>query len=309
MRGFAAVLALVLTGCAAPVASGNDGSITLRQTPFKLDYTSLQGLRLLSAVELSSYDTGFGGFSGLLVDDGALTAVSDKGWWLDAKLRQAGDRLTLSDAILTQMRDSAGDPLEKQGGDAEGLTRRGADTLVSFERDHRIMTRNGAAGLSNALHHRAFENFSTNQGLESLATLPDGRLLTIGEQRKKNGYVVYILGMNGILARGWLPPLTRHAPTGADVGPDGKLYVVFRDYSPLLGVSVMIRRFELAKDGLPDPATREDLARFETRTGIDNMEGISLWRDADGRTHLTLISDDNFNGLQRTILVDLEVLD
>lgn len=309
MRLLAALVAMVLAGCGARVSAGEDGLVDLRQTQIQMVATTVNGLKVLSAVQLETDHDAFGGFSGLLIKDGTLTAVSDRGGWLDAKLIYTDTGLVLTDASLTRMRDSDGDPVEKQGGDAEGLTRVGEALMISFERDHRIMTREGIAKLMDLRQDRAFEDFSTNKGLEALATLPDGRLLTIGEQRKDEGYVVYVLGVNGIAARGWLPPVTRHAPTGADVGPDGKLYVVFRDYTPLLGVSIMIRRYALGPDGLPDPASREDLARFETRTGIDNMEGISLWQDLDGRTHLTLISDDNFSRLQRTILVDLEVLE
>jgi hypothetical protein len=36
---------------------------------------------------------------------------------------------------------------------------------------------------------------------------------------------------------------------------------------------------------------------------IDNMEGLSVHRTADGALVLTLISDDNFSPLQRTILL------
>ena len=36
---------------------------------------------------------------------------------------------------------------------------------------------------------------------------------------------------------------------------------------------------------------------------IDNMEGLSVHRDAAGALVLTLISDDNFSLLQRTVLL------
>jgi hypothetical protein len=36
---------------------------------------------------------------------------------------------------------------------------------------------------------------------------------------------------------------------------------------------------------------------------IDNMEGISVHRAVDGKLVLTLISDDNFSIIQRTILL------
>ncbi|WP_368773282.1 esterase-like activity of phytase family protein [Pseudomonas sp. MPR-R2A5] len=42
---------------------------------------------------------------------------------------------------------------------------------------------------------------------------------------------------------------------------------------------------------------------------IDNMEGISIHRAADGAMVLTLISDDNFSPLQRTILLQFALND
>ena len=39
---------------------------------------------------------------------------------------------------------------------------------------------------------------------------------------------------------------------------------------------------------------------------IDNMEGIAVHRD-EGRTILTLISDDNFSFIQRTLLLEFEL--
>jgi hypothetical protein len=49
----------------------------------------------------------------------------------------------------------------------------------------------------------------------------------------------------------------------------------------------------------------EEVPRRETPCGdLDNMEGISVWRDGDGRTRVTLISDDNFFPLQQTMLVE-----
>ncbi|MEM7059969.1 MAG: esterase-like activity of phytase family protein [Pseudomonadota bacterium] len=307
MRGFCILLAACLCGCDPPASSSETGSgLNISQSAIPLEATELNGLTVLSAYELNADPAAFGGFSGLSIDGGSLVAVSDRGWWLDATVASTPSELTLTDVKMVQM-EEAGQVLEKQGGDAEGLTRQDGAMLVSFERDHRIMTREGPARLGGTLQQRAFESFATNKGLESLATLPSGRLLAIGEQRKDNGFVVYVLGQKGIAESGWLPPVTRHAPTGADLGPDGKLYVVFRDYSPLFGVSIIVRRYGLDDSELPDPATREDLARFESETGIDNMEGISLWQDASGATRLTLISDDNFNALQRTILVDMAV--
>jgi hypothetical protein len=36
---------------------------------------------------------------------------------------------------------------------------------------------------------------------------------------------------------------------------------------------------------------------------IDNMEGLAVHQDAAGRTILTIVSDDNHNAFQRTLLL------
>jgi hypothetical protein len=47
----------------------------------------------------------------------------------------------------------------------------------------------------------------------------------------------------------------------------------------------------------------ETLLEAEDNLNIDNMEGIAAHRAASGETILTLISDDNFSLLQRTLLM------
>ena len=42
---------------------------------------------------------------------------------------------------------------------------------------------------------------------------------------------------------------------------------------------------------------------------IDNMEGVSVHRTPDNELVLTLVSDDNFSILQRTILLQFTLLE
>jgi hypothetical protein len=42
---------------------------------------------------------------------------------------------------------------------------------------------------------------------------------------------------------------------------------------------------------------------------IDNMEGLSVHRAANGDVVLTLVSDDNFSIIQRTILLQFTLVD
>ncbi len=47
----------------------------------------------------------------------------------------------------------------------------------------------------------------------------------------------------------------------------------------------------------------EELIKADMRMQIDNMEALAVHAAADGRPVLTLMSDDNFSFLQRTILL------
>jgi len=48
---------------------------------------------------------------------------------------------------------------------------------------------------------------------------------------------------------------------------------------------------------------------YESESGgmVDNMEAIAVHTDDAGRTVLTVMSDDNFNPLQRTLLMRFAV--
>lgn len=306
---WAALAVLALAAAGAPQgwhkALPEGGRLEVRAEPVELEGGELSGLAPAGAWVLRSTHPEFGGLSGLMVEGNRLHAVTDRGWWFGARLGGAEGGLRLEDARLAPMRDAGGETYGKAGGDAEGLARQGARLVVSFERDHRIMPLTASGRLGRIVQPRAFEQFPSNKGLEALATLPDGRLIALAEGRDAGGVPVFVVHPGGAVTELRLPPLGRHRVTGADVGPDGRLYLVLRHFTMITGVSIRVVRYRLGADGLPEPASAETLAAFEQQHGIDNMEGIAVARDADGRVHLWLISDDNFNALQRTLLVRL----
>jgi hypothetical protein len=51
------------------------------------------------------------------------------------------------------------------------------------------------------------------------------------------------------------------------------------------------------------------LLEADLRNEIDNMEGLSIHRGAGGEIVLTLISDDNFSLLQRTLLLQFALVE
>ena len=93
-----------------------------------------------------------------------------------------------------------------------------------------------------------------------------------------------------------------HTARVCRIGPDGKLYVLERDFRGLRGFASRVRRYAMEDDkiGPPEHILTTSLMQF------DNLEGIAVWADGQG-IRITMISDDNFLFVQRTELVEYRV--
>ena len=85
--------------------------------------------------------------------------------------------------------------------------------------------------------------------------------------------------------------------------PGGDVLLLERKFSWTGGLVVRMRRIALGE--IKPGALVDGPILFEADLGyeIDNMEGLSVHRSAAGETVLTLISDDNFSVIQRTLLL------
>ncbi|MEM8792514.1 MAG: esterase-like activity of phytase family protein [Pseudomonadota bacterium] len=265
--------------------------------PVTVPADRLVGLTPAGAWQLTADSEWFGGISGLLIEGERMLAVIDKAHLLRTAFSVAGDELGFRDATLWHLRDQNDELLGKVTGDAEGLARADGHLLISFERNHRIHRLDGTGRLQDWSTPPEFVDLENNGGIEALAGLGDGRVLAFSERPLKDGTSWWLLREGTVLAKGaagFEPP---HLATAATLGPDGRLYLLFRDYSVARGVSIRLRRLQLS-DGVPVPGSIETIAAFENLSGIDNMEGIAI---AD--CHLWIVSDDNFNASQRTLLL------
>jgi len=316
-RTAACAFCVVLAATAAPAGEPLEGvgALMAKATPVAVDIRPVSiegeigpGLKLRAAWELSSGDAYFGGFSGLLLDGGILYALSDRGSLLVAGYSADEAGLRLADARLAKLRDgSRVGPRRTKDLDTEGLSRESARLAISFERRPRVMFLGPDGQMHGAIQPDAFRRFASNAGPEGLATLPDGRLMVLVETSDDGGAPVFLLGPGDRVEEGRLSLSGPELPTGADIGPDGRLYLVRRSFSPLTGISIRVMRFALGADGFPLPRSGETLATFLSSGGIDNMEGLALDRALDGTLRLWLISDDNFSWLQRTLLMVFDV--
>ena len=91
------------------------------------------------------------------------------------------------------------------------------------------------------------------------------------------------------------------AGTGA-----GDVFVLEHRWSLLAGTRVRIARLgaaDLAQAAAGATLVGQEIARLEAPLTVDNFEGIAIRRGSGGETLVYLISDDNFNPLQETLLM------
>lgn len=252
-----------------------------------------------------SYDTEtFGGLSAIYVDpDGSFLVVSDRGhYFVGVITRRDGKLATATIVADGPILDTKGNPLDGLNTDAEGIAFGPEGVYISFEGNHRIMLHSDIRSAATFLpKHPDFRGLINNSGLEALAIDASGALYAIPERSGKLDRAFPIYRYDGTWTKSMeIPRVGDFLVTGADFGPDGRLYVLERKFQWLGGFSTRIRRFTIVDGQI---VGEEKL--LETIKGtLDNMEGISVWRDESGQTRITLISDDNFNLLQHTMLVE-----
>jgi hypothetical protein len=292
--------------------------------PRHADRRQFGPLRFRGGLSLSSSYPGFGGFSGLRLEpDGEhFISISDKADWLRGRIvYQNGAPVGIADAEMAPMLGPDGRTLAaRRWYDTESLARDGGTLYVGIERSHHIVKfdygKHGLAARGQPLRiPSAIRSLPRNKGIEALAVVPKGlphagTLIAISERG---------LDAQGNI-RGWL--IGGAAPgeftlvrrddfdvTDAAITPDGDLIILERFFSFLQGVAMRMRRFPLSavKPGAMLDGTI--LITADMGFQIDNMEGLSAHRSPEGETVLTLISDDNFSLIQRTLLLQFTLME
>lgn len=270
---------------------------------------NLEGLTLAGAWHLKSENSEFGGLSGLdVLRSGALLSITDDGIfvWIGIDPETgAPDGL----GAIAYMRNADGDIFpSKRSADSEDLAFRDGLALVSFEQDHRIEAYDlescGAAAraarvvkLDKVVDGNVL---SDNRGPEALA---------LNEQTLTVGFEVYGSGgspMGEVRVDGTLEDFRRteqpllYMLTGMD--RDGETSAkVFRAYDPLRG-SRAILRVHSGETLLAKAAWKKPLP-------VDNFEAVAIGENAAGGTRIWVLSDDNFNLDQRTLLLAFDLED
>lgn len=240
-----------------------------------------------------------------LIDDDGFISVSDAGDLVRGRLvLDAQGRLIGMEALRHRrltLRD--GSPItDKADGDAEALALTGdGELLISFERDHRIWSYGPSDAL--ALHPQPVRHpdaaFPSNEGMEGLSARPGGWRVAA----ESGGVWDCSPALCEIVV---VPPQTPPAvstfrTTGLDRDPSGQGYfMVRRSYRRPIDVRAQVRR--MGEDGAPGPV----LIELSLPGTTDNFEGIAAVA-REGLTRLYILSDDNNNRHQRTLLLAFDV--
>lgn len=319
------LLAAACAGVSPPPAVAQEQPVTIESSALTLKLDEPKATRVgrlvwRGGLEMRASLRAFGGLSDLHVtpDNRTLTAISDEGAWLVATPRfdAQGTLVGLGEARMGQLRGLDGRPIaSKPDADAEAFARLpDGSWLVAFERRHRLWRYPSLGATPLPVEGPAdIGRQPGNGGIEALTALADGTVIAISEEYSRQPETVmgWIGKPDGSGRYAWrsfsYATIPDYKPTALTVLPDGSFATLERAFDMVRGVRVRVMRFEanrLAADATVRP---EELARLASPYAVDNLEGLAATRGAKGETLLWLISDDNFNPLQRNILMLFEL--
>ena len=259
-----------------------------------------------------SDDPRMGGMSAIEVDENGrdFVALSDRGGWTRGKFKRdaQGRIIGLTAEKVRRLKGLENAPLKPARADSEGLAIAADGTAyVSFEGAARVLRYDDLGGsATNLPTPEAFRALPRNSALEALAIARDGALYTLPEDPSGTPRAIPVYRFkNGRWTQPFaIPREGTFLPVAADFGPDGKLYLLERQFRGVLGFASRVRRFALQGEGIGPAETL-----LQTRPGEhDNLEGLAVWRDRTG-IRLTMIADDNFNFFQTTEIVEFRIPD
>jgi hypothetical protein len=280
-------------------------------------------------LQLTSNSLSFGGWSGLVIEpDGkALLSISDVGNWLSADVSyEAGRPVGLVGGRIGPLLAMGGRPLDgKHEQDAESVTLlegtlSHGTLLIGFERLHRIgrfpiRDREVLAPTGYLKLPPDAKRMSRNQGIEALTVLKAGPLkgsvVAFAERLTRGtGYHTGWIWVGGDARAFHLKDIDGFNITDAAALPDGGMLVLERRFRWLEGVKMRLRRLFVNEIAPGARLSGRILFEGDSSYEIDNMEGVSVHRGAQGETVVSLISDDNFNHLlQQTIFLQFTLIE
>jgi hypothetical protein len=250
-------------------------------------------------------------------DGKELWSVADVGAWYRFELSHDGaGRLTdiaLGDS--GRLLDDAGKPIvTKCRGDAEALARKSDGYFyVTFECRHRIWRYRapgnpfGAAARVVGLPTGA-KALPNNAGLEAAVFLPGDRLFLLIEGGDGADPDLPGWFFDGRQWQSVTHPRTgAFEPTDMTLLPSGDVLLLERSFSVLAGPRARLSILPLAAIKPGARLAGREIAVIGPPLAVDNFEAVAARPGPDGSTLIYILSDDNQNALQRTLLLQFRL--
>lgn len=328
LRATLLAASLAFVPAAAALAEGlRDIAVTTRAiTHFKVGATESRfgPLEFVGGLELTSSSRDLGAMSSLRLspDRQSFLGVMDTGHWFAGRIARhgRGGPAGIASFQIAPMLDRQGrESFKKWLFDAEGMTIRGDEILVSYEREHRVdiyPAKDPAASRPTGsipilIPKRELRG---NRGLETIAISPpetglDGAVVVVAERSLNAEGNVFAAILEG--PEKGVFHVKRHPPydiTDGDFLPDGDLLLLERRFSIAEGIGMRIRRIkgvDIRPGKVVDGAV---LLEADFGYQIDNMEGLDVSVDDKGEIFITLVSDDNHSILQRNLILEFRLV-
>ena len=275
-----------------------------------------QQLRFVGGWALVSNDEDFGGLSSLAFNGQTFTGLSDKGllvrfdWGANNRIKAA--------KIDPLPKGCAADEF-KSDRDSESIIvdRETGRSWIGFEWRNAICRSGPDGRRAEALvQPTQMRRWARTSGPEAMVRLSDGRFLVFQERSEQSivegEALLYpedptLPDTKAARLLIYKPPAPYFYVTDAAQLPDGRLMVLHRNFKP----PFQFRAKLSIVDKLPGPATNvfqgKVLASLSEKGLTDNFEGVAV-SQANGHTFIWLVSDDNYQWLQHTYLLQFELL-
>jgi hypothetical protein len=280
-------------------------------------------LEYRSGLVLTSSFPGFGGLSAVRLDAKGerFTSLSDKGTWFTGRIVYSGREMTgLADVEAAPMLGPDGRPITARGWfDSESLAFDGSIAYVGLERVNQVLRFDFSEGGTRSRGQviqlpLAARKLPFNKGLEALVFVPKGMplagtLIAISERGlDPSGNLIAFLVGGQTPGQFSVLRTENFDVSDAVLLASGDLLILERKFSLLSGIGIRIRRIPLTS--VMPGAVVDGPSIFNADLGqeIDNMEGIDVHVTEEGDTVLTMVSDDNFSLIQRTLLLQFTLV-
>ncbi|WMT86614.1 esterase-like activity of phytase family protein [Pelagibacterium sp. 26DY04] len=286
----------------------------------------VDGLIFKGGLQLSSSHPDFGGISGLaFLDADRFVMVTDEGRFISGALALAeGAPAGVADVEIDVIRNSKGAPLPRKFAqdseaveaifreDGTSAVRVGFEHLARIADFEMIAGRPGGAAREVAIPDW-LTALRTNESIESVCIAPPASPVA--------GSTLIITEAHSLVPGTWAATLLGNRdrgdlhlaqgggvnPTDCAFLPNGDLLVLERGFA-FLTFTARLRL--IPADEVQPGATMEGEVIFSASGGeIDNFEALGVRGLPDGETRITMVSDDNFNSFQRTLLLDFALPD